>query len=34
MKGKEEIGRKGTRKIYKIFLEQKSFKGEFRNPLL
>jgi hypothetical protein len=34
MRGKKESGRKGTREIYKLFLEQGSLKGEFRNPLL
>jgi len=34
MRGKKESGKKGTREIYKIFLEQGSLKGEFRNPLL
>jgi hypothetical protein len=34
MRRKEESGRKGTREIYKIFLEQGNLKGEFRNPLL
>ncbi len=34
IRGKEESGRKGIREIYKIFLEQGSLKGEFRNPLL
>jgi len=34
MRGKEESGRKGIRKIYKIFQEQRSLEGEFRNPLL
>jgi hypothetical protein len=30
----KESGRKGTRDRCKIFLEQGSLKGEFRNPLL